>query len=41
MEMGERELAIADWKKAADLGADIYIDILQEYGVIYTPKEKK
>ena len=40
MEGGQREAAIADMKKAVDLGADVYEDILKEvYGINYKPQQ--
>jgi len=40
MESGQHEMAIADMKKAADLGADVYEDILKEvYGINYKPQK--
>ena len=40
MEGGQRDAAIADMKKAVDLGADVYEDILKEvYGINYKPQK--
>jgi tetratricopeptide (TPR) repeat protein len=40
MDMGQREKAIEDMKKAADYGDEIILEALRdEFGIIYTPKK--
>jgi len=40
MDMGQREKAIDDMKKAADYGDEIILEALRdEFGIIYTPKK--
>jgi len=39
MEGGQFNAAVIDWKKAVDLGADVYEDILREHNIVYKPQK--